>query len=82
MIAPSGMMDGIIATLRETLDSNGYENLPVMAYSTKFASAYYGPFRDVAQSAPSFGDRKELPNGQRKPLGGDQRELARRGARR
>ena len=58
MIAPSGMMDGIIATLREALDSNGYENLPVMAYSTKFASAYYGPFRDVAQSAPSFGDRK------------------------
>ena len=58
MIAPSGMMDGIIATLRETLDSNGYENLPVMAYSTKFASAYYDPFRDVAQSAPSFGDRK------------------------
>jgi len=58
MIAPSGMMDGIIATLRETLDSNGFENLPVMAYSTKFASAYYGPFRDVAQSAPSFGDRK------------------------
>ena len=58
MIAPSGMMDGIIACLREALDENGFENLPVMAYSTKFASAYYGPFRDVAQSAPSFGDRK------------------------
>lgn len=58
MIAPSGMMDGIIACLRETLDKGGFENLPVMAYSTKFASAYYGPFRDVAQSAPSFGDRK------------------------
>ena len=58
MIAPSGMMDGIIATLRGALDLNGYENLPIMAYSTKFASAYYGPFRDVAESAPSFGDRK------------------------
>ena len=58
MIAPSGMMDGIIATLRGALDLSGYENLPVMAYSTKFASAYYGPFRDVAESAPSFGDRK------------------------
>ncbi|MGM0520336.1 MAG: porphobilinogen synthase [Campylobacterota bacterium] len=58
MIAPSGMMDGIIETLRETLDKNGYENLPIMAYSTKFASAYYGPFRDVAESTPSFGDRR------------------------
>lgn len=58
MIAPSSMMDGIIATLRGALDVSGYENLPIMAYSTKFASAYYGPFRDVAESAPSFGDRK------------------------
>ena len=58
MIAPSGMMDGIIGLLRTTLDANGYENLPIMAYSTKFASAYYGPFRDVAESAPSKGDRK------------------------
>lgn len=58
MIAPSGMMDGIIKTLRGALDGNGYENLPIMAYSTKFASAYYGPFRDVAESSPSFGDRR------------------------
>jgi porphobilinogen synthase len=57
MIAPSGMMDGIVETLREALDSNGYENLPIMSYSTKFASGYYGPFRDVAESTPSFGDR-------------------------
>ena len=57
MIAPSGMMDGIIETLRETLDGAGYENLPIMAYSTKFSSGYYGPFRDVAESTPSFGDR-------------------------
>jgi porphobilinogen synthase len=58
MIAPSGMMDGIIETLRTALDENGYENLPIMSYSTKFASAYYGPFRDVAESTPSHGDRK------------------------
>ncbi len=57
MIAPSGMMDGIIGTLRTALDEAGYENLPIMAYSTKFASGYYGPFRDVAESTPSFGDR-------------------------
>lgn len=57
MIAPSGMMDGIIQTLREALDSAGYVNLPIMSYSTKFASGYYGPFRDVAESTPSFGDR-------------------------
>lgn len=58
MIAPSGMMDGIIATLREALDGNGFKDLPIMAYSTKFASSYYGPFRDVAESTPSFGDRR------------------------
>jgi porphobilinogen synthase len=57
MIAPSGMMDGIITTLREALDGAGYEDLPIMSYSTKFASGYYGPFRDVAESTPSFGDR-------------------------
>lgn len=58
MIAPSGMMDGIIEALRIALDEHGYENLPIMSYSTKFASAYYGPFRDVAESTPSKGDRK------------------------
>ena len=58
MIAPSGMMDGTISTLREAMDSAGYANTPIMAYSTKFSSAYYGPFRDVAESTPSFGDRK------------------------
>ena len=57
LIAPSGMMDGIITTLREALDAGGYENLPIMSYSTKFSSGYYGPFRDVAESVPSFGDR-------------------------
>ncbi|DAB40191.1 MAG TPA: porphobilinogen synthase [Sulfurovum sp. UBA12169] len=58
MIAPSGMMDGMITAIRKGLDAAGYENLPVMSYSTKFASAYYGPFRDVAESSPSFGDRR------------------------
>lgn len=58
MIAPSGMMDGMITTLRNALDDAGFVNLPIMSYSTKFASAYYGPFRDVAESSPSFGDRK------------------------
>jgi len=58
MIAPSGMMDGMIQAIRGGLDSADFENLPVMSYSTKFASAYYGPFRDVAESSPSFGDRR------------------------
>ncbi len=58
MIAPSGMMDGMITAIREALDSAGFINLPIMSYSTKFASAYYGPFRDVAESSPSFGDRR------------------------
>ena len=58
MIAPSGMMDGMITAIRNGLDGAGFENLPVMSYSTKFASAYYGPFRDVAESSPSFGDRR------------------------
>ena len=58
MIAPSGMMDGMITAIRQGLDSAGFVNLPVMSYSTKFASAYYGPFRDVAESSPSFGDRR------------------------
>ncbi len=57
MIAPSGMMDGIIEQLRISLDGAGYKELPIMSYSTKFASGYYGPFRDVAESTPSFGDR-------------------------
>lgn len=58
MIAPSGMMDGTITTAREALDANGFHNLPIMAYSVKYASAFYGPFRDAADSAPAFGDRK------------------------
>jgi porphobilinogen synthase len=58
MVAPSGMMDGTIDMIRQSLDNTGYTNLPIMAYSVKYASAYYGPFRDAADSAPCFGDRK------------------------
>ena len=58
MIAPSGMMDGMIQAIRTGLDSAGFENLPIMSYSSKFSSAYYGPFRDVAESSPGKGDRK------------------------
>ena len=58
MVAPSGMMDGTITMIRESLDNTGFSNLPIMAYAVKYASAFYGPFRDAADSAPSFGDRK------------------------
>ncbi|MGB2273255.1 MAG: porphobilinogen synthase [Flavicella sp.] len=58
MVAPSGMMDGTIATIREALDNTGYYNLPIMGYSVKYASAFYGPFRDAADSSPTFGDRR------------------------
>lgn len=58
MVAPSDMMDGRVGAIRAKLDGNGYTNMPIMAYSAKFASAYYGPFRDAADSAPHFGDRK------------------------
>lgn len=57
MIAPSAMMDGMVGTIRSYLDKGGFSHIPIMSYSTKFASGYYGPFRDVANSAPSFGDR-------------------------
>lgn len=58
MVAPSDMMDGRVAAIREALDEAGFKNVPIMAYSAKYASAFYGPFRDAAGSAPSFGDRK------------------------
>ncbi len=58
MVAPSGMMDGMIAAIREALDQTGFPNLPVMSYAVKYASGFYGPFRDAADSTPSFGDRR------------------------
>lgn len=58
MVAPSDMMDGRIGYIREILDKNGFENIPIMSYAAKYSSAFYGPFREAAGSAPSFGDRK------------------------
>lgn len=58
MIAPSGMMDGMVRSIRSALDEHRLTEVPIMSYSVKFASAYYGPFRDAAESAPQFGDRR------------------------
>lgn len=58
MVAPSDMMDGRVEAIRKVLDQNSFENVPIMAYSAKYSSAFYGPFRDAAGSAPQFGDRK------------------------
>ena len=58
MVAPSDMMDGRIAAIRETLDASGHVTVPIMSYAVKYASSFYGPFREAAGSAPAFGDRK------------------------
>lgn len=58
MVAPSDMMDGRVGAIRNLLDANGYQETPIMSYAVKYASAFYGPFRDAAGSAPAFGDRK------------------------
>ena len=58
MIAPSGMMDGMIAALRAGLDGAGFAHIPIMSYAAKYASGFYGPFRDAAESTPQFGDRR------------------------
>ena len=58
MVAPSDMMDGRVMAIRQLLDKNGHKEIPIMSYAVKFASAFYGPFRDAADSAPAFGDRK------------------------
>ena len=58
VIAPSDMMDGRVGAIRDALDENGYQNIPIMAYAAKYASAFYGPFREAAESAPQFGDRR------------------------
>jgi porphobilinogen synthase len=58
IVAPSDMMDGRVAAIREVLDANGFTDIPVMSYAVKYASAYYGPFRDAADSTPQFGDRR------------------------
>lgn len=58
ILAPSGMMDGMVAALRSALDSSGFEHLPILSYAVKYASSFYGPFREAAEGAPKFGDRK------------------------
>jgi porphobilinogen synthase len=68
IIAPSDMMDGRVAAIRRILDENGFQETPIMAYSAKFASAFYGPFREAAESAPQFGDRKSYQMGFGNPL--------------
>ena len=75
MVAPSDMMDGRVAILRRALDDAGFPNTPIMSYAAKYASAFYGPFRDVAESAPQFGDRRGY---QMDPANGDEalREVA------
>ena len=69
MVAPSDMMDGRVGAIREKLDTHGFKDIPIMAYSAKFSSAFYGPFRDVAESAPQFGDRRSY---QMDPANGDE----------
>ena len=63
MVAPSAMMDGQVGAIRDALDDNDHENVPIMAYSAKYASSFYGPFRTAAESAPQMGDRKGIPDG-------------------
>ena len=58
MVSPSGMMDGQVGVIRDALDAEGFEEVAILAYSAKYASAFYGPFREAAGSAPSFGDRR------------------------
>jgi porphobilinogen synthase len=69
IIAPSDMMDGRVGAIRSALDAEGFSEIPIMAYSAKYASAYYGPFRDAADSAPAFGDRRAY---QMDPANGDE----------
>lgn len=75
IVAPSDMMDGRVRAIRQTLDESGHTNLPIMSYSAKYASAFYGPFREAAESAPKFGDRKSY---QMDPANSDEaiREIA------
>ena len=69
MVAPSDMMDGRVAAIRAALDADGFQDIPIMAYSAKYASGYYGPFREAADSTPTFGDRKQY---QMDPANGDE----------
>ena len=75
MVAPSDMMDGRVGAIRQALDQQGFPHIPIMAYAAKFASGFYGPFREAAESTPQFGDRRSY---QMDPANGDEaiREVA------
>ncbi|MGJ6965022.1 porphobilinogen synthase [Streptosporangium sp. G11] len=75
VIAPSGMMDGQVAAIRAALDGDGFEQIPIMAYSVKYASAFYGPFREAAECAPRFGDRNAYQQDAAGPIGEALREV-------
>lgn len=75
MVAPSGMMDGMIGTMRTALDASGFAHLPIMSYSAKYASAFYGPFREAAESAPKFGDRRSYQMDIKAGIGQAMREI-------
>ncbi|GAT68032.1 porphobilinogen synthase [Planomonospora sp. ID91781] len=75
VIAPSGMMDGQVAAIRAALDAEGFEQVPILAYSAKYASAFYGPFREAAECAPQFGDRNAYQQDPAGPVGEALREV-------
>ncbi|GAA0852260.1 porphobilinogen synthase [Streptosporangium amethystogenes subsp. fukuiense] len=75
VIAPSGMMDGQVAAIRAALDGDGFEQVPILAYSAKYASAFYGPFREAAECAPQFGDRNAYQQDAAGPVGEALREV-------
>ncbi|MBB4913171.1 porphobilinogen synthase [Streptosporangium saharense] len=75
VIAPSGMMDGQVAAIRAALDADGFEQIPILAYSVKYASAFYGPFREAAECAPQFGDRNAYQQDGAGPVGEALREV-------
>ena len=83
IVAPSAMMDGQVGAIRRELDRNGFDDVQVLGYSAKYASAFYGPFREAADSAPSFGDRRayQMQTTQRKESDGGNRSRHRRRAR-
>ncbi|MBQ9874740.1 MAG: porphobilinogen synthase [Thermoguttaceae bacterium] len=76
MVAPSGMMDGMIAAIRRGFDDAGFERIPIMSYSAKYASSFYGPFREAAESAPKFGDRRSYQMDPESSPGAAMREIA------
>ena len=79
IVAPSDMMDGRVWAIRQALDANGYEKMPILSYAAKFASVFYGPFREAADSAPQFGDRRSYQMDPANGARGHARDRARSG---